>query len=594
MADEDFTLDKEVSLSSDILETLEELKENPLDLNSATYNELLQIPYITPLLATRIENYRKKKELFSNKDDLLQVAGFNKPLLEKIEPYITLKRKTLKIPKRKIQFRTTFSKKLPLEEDYEGDALKLSNKFRYEQGALLAGGGAFKDSYEKNYLDFYTLYGYYQGDSYSFIVGDYAIAIGEGLISGYPGFVFKSSGIIKGKEYFIRPYFSGFEDYSLRGAAVRKKLGKINSGLFVSYKREDATIEDGVVKTVTYETGYHRTKTEEEKKDRIKEKLVGGNLEYKNSNFQLSMTSLVAYFDRKVEPDLTHYYRFSGDKYGLVGVHTIYNMENLSFWSEFSRSLFSKATSFILGTSLTPRKTSITILYRDYSEKYYSPRAFSFCENEVRNERGFYTHVRMKLPARLYFTAYLDIFKRPYATYFNPLSTEGYGAFSSVEKRLGKTSIYLRYKRKEKNSHQWNGDNLKYERQNLRIGLESKIEKETIMKAIWEGTIYYVPYINLQDKGNIISFLLRTQITDNSRFETGIVFFETDSYYSRLYLFINDIPGSMNIKPFYGSGKDFYVLMKSKLVDNLRIYGKIEITQKEETEKFYSTGLEWR
>lgn len=594
LADEDFTLDKEVSLSSDILETLEELKGNPLDLNSATYNEFLQIPYITPLLATRIENYRKKKGPFSRKDDLLQIAGFNKPLLDKVEPYITVKAKALKIPKGKIQVRTTFSKKLPEKEGYTGDAIKLSNKLKYEQGPLMIGGGTYKDSYERNYLDFYTLYCYYQQDHYSIIIGDYAIAVGEGLISGYPGFVFKSSGIIKGKEYFIRPYFSGFEDYSLRGAALRKKLGSMNAGLFVSHKKEDATIEDGVVKTVKYETGYHRTETEEDKKDRIQEKLLGGNLEYKNSDFQLSMTSLVAYYHRKVEPDSTHYFRFCGDKYGVAGAHTVYNMENLSFWSEFSHSLFSQANGFILGTSFSPQKTSISILYRDYSEEYYSPRAFSFCENEVRNERGLYTYVRMKLPSRLYFSGYIDIFKRPYATYFNPLSTEGYGAFSSVEKRLGKTSIYLRYKRKEKNSHLWNGNNLKYERQNVRIGLESKLEKGTIMKAIWEGTIYYVPYINLQDKGNLISFLVRTQISDNSRFETGIVFFETDSYNSRLYLFINDIPGSMNIKPFYGSGKDFYVLMKSRLMDKLRIYGKVEIMQKEETEKLYSAGLEWR
>lgn len=593
LGSEDFSLDKEVSLPSDLLETLDKLKENPIDINSATYDELLQIPYITPLLAMRIEDYRKKKKVISYTKDLLKIAGFNKPLLRKISPYITLRMKRIK--RGAIRWKTIASNKYPLEEGYSGSSLKISNRIRYNDEHIAVGGAAYKDAYEKSYIDFYTLYCYIQKNDYGIIAGDYALDIGERLIVGYPGFIFKSSGIVKGREYFIRPYSSGFEDYSLRGCALSKDWKRLKSGFFVSDKKEDATIEDGVVKRVIYETPYHRSETEIEKKDKIRERLVGGFIGGGSERLRITATSLFAYYNKRVEPDSAHYYRFRGNRYGLAGVHAVYNMKNISLWSEFAYALFTKGSGIIIGATCTSNNTSVSFLYRDYTEKFYSPRAFSFCESEVRNERGFYTYVTSKLPQHFYFSGYIDIFNRQHPTYFNPLSTRGYEAFTSIEKRITMSNIYVRYKRKEKDNYQWEDKNLKYERQNLRLTIKTEIDKSVNFKALWEGMIFYVPYIGLQETGNLLSLSFKSAIFNEVVFESGLVFFQTDSYYSRIYLFLNDIPGFMYTRPFYGKGKDFYLLVKVRVLNNLRIYGRVEREEKEEkTERIFKIGLEWR
>lgn len=592
---EDFSLDGEVSLPSDILETIEQLKENPIDINSATYDELIQIPYITPLLAMRIEDYTKQNKLFNDTKDLLLIGGFNEPLLLKISPYITIKRRKISFEKGKIKWKTIWSKKSPAEEGYKGNPFKVSNKIQYRNSLITLGGSAYKDAYERSYFDFYTLYCYIQKDNHGIILGNYALDIGERLILGYPGFVFKSSGIVKGREYLIRPYTSGFEDFSFRGCAIKKEWKLLYSSLFVSDKKVDATIEDTVVKRIIYETGYHRSETEIEKKDRIQERLIGGIIGGGNERVRISTTSLFAKYDKTVEPDSSHYYRFSGKSYGLTGVHVVYNKSNLSLWSEYAFCHSTKGMGGILGVSCKPHNTTISMLFRNYGEKFYSPRAFSFCESEVRNEQGFYIYINSKLRNDFLISGYFDIFNRQHPTYFNPLSTKGYETFLSSEKRIMNSKLYVRYKRKEKNSYRWEGMSLRYERQNLRLSIDTDIDKRKKFRILWEGIIFYVPDLRLQEMGNLISLSFKSEIIKDALFESGIVFFETESYNSRIYLFINDIPGSMYTRSFFGKGFDFYVLIKGRVLDNLRVYGKVEMEKNDRIfNRIYKVGMEWR
>jgi hypothetical protein len=95
--------------------------------------------------------------------------------------------------------------------------------------------------------------------------------------------------------------------------------------------------------------------------------------------------------------------------------------------------------------------------------------------------------------------------------------------------------------------------------------------------------------------GNLFLVSYKSEIFDEVVLESGLVFFETDSYNSRIYLFLNDIPGSMYTKAFYGEGRNIYLLLKTRIFDNIRIYGRIERLDKEDnTDKIYKIGLEWR
>ncbi len=65
-------------------------KPFPINLNTATFNELIKIPGIGKVLAERILKYREEKQRFLSLEELREVKGIGAKTLEKIKPYLTL------------------------------------------------------------------------------------------------------------------------------------------------------------------------------------------------------------------------------------------------------------------------------------------------------------------------------------------------------------------------------------------------------------------------------------------------------------------------------------------------------------------------
>ncbi len=64
--------------------------EKPVDLNTATIEELQQIPEIGPATAKAIVNFRQKSGPFKRVEDLLAIPRISKAKLEKIRPYVKI------------------------------------------------------------------------------------------------------------------------------------------------------------------------------------------------------------------------------------------------------------------------------------------------------------------------------------------------------------------------------------------------------------------------------------------------------------------------------------------------------------------------
>jgi competence protein ComEA len=62
----------------------------PLDLNTATFEELRQLPGIGPTTAKAILRFREKSGPFRRVEDLLAIRGITTRKLEKLRPYVTV------------------------------------------------------------------------------------------------------------------------------------------------------------------------------------------------------------------------------------------------------------------------------------------------------------------------------------------------------------------------------------------------------------------------------------------------------------------------------------------------------------------------
>jgi comEA protein len=70
----------------------------PLDLNSATAEELQQLPGIGPSTAKAIVQFREKSGPFQRVEDLLVIHGISRARLEKLRPYVTIGKPPAKSP----------------------------------------------------------------------------------------------------------------------------------------------------------------------------------------------------------------------------------------------------------------------------------------------------------------------------------------------------------------------------------------------------------------------------------------------------------------------------------------------------------------
>lgn len=72
------------------------LPAKPIDLNTATVEELQQLPEIGPARAQAIVHFRERSGPFRRVEDLLAVRGISKRILEKIRPYVFVAKKEKK------------------------------------------------------------------------------------------------------------------------------------------------------------------------------------------------------------------------------------------------------------------------------------------------------------------------------------------------------------------------------------------------------------------------------------------------------------------------------------------------------------------
>jgi competence ComEA-like helix-hairpin-helix protein len=64
---------------------------SPVELNSATAEQLEQLPGIGPSTAQAIVEFREKSGPFQRPEDLLAIHGMSKAKFEKLRPYVTVK-----------------------------------------------------------------------------------------------------------------------------------------------------------------------------------------------------------------------------------------------------------------------------------------------------------------------------------------------------------------------------------------------------------------------------------------------------------------------------------------------------------------------
>jgi len=135
-------------------------------------------------------------------------------------------------------------------------------------------------------------------------------------------------------------------------------------------------------------------------------------------------------------------------------------------------------------------------------------------------------------------------------------------------KLSNKIEIILRYKIENKEiSDDRDGFKVQFNRQkqNARADFKMSLNKRLKFRTRFEYTFIKYPSLENEESGFLTFQDVQYKPSNNLSIYTRVIFFQTDSYNSRIYEFENDLRGVMSNAPLFGKGMKWYLLIKYSL-----------------------------
>jgi len=615
---------EESTENSEDFEVLQKYKDNPLDLNEATMENLEDFPWLTPVEAMRILKYRDKIGRFKSVNELEKVPGLDEDSYRKLLPFVRVVTAREKAKEEKAfplhgKFTTRYLASYPLPEEYYTKyyqwPIGIKNKLTLNYGTHFDGGVMFKRDYgEVEWNDAQKFY--FQVQNYwilkKIILGDFRIYSGQGLVF-YPSSPMKGGEIVKSakqKNKGIRPDLTGTENGYYEGVAIQlQPFRDMTVYGFYSHKKHTASVYDKytgdkltkdelddnfpIVTSFSFGTGDHKSVSDLEKKNILTRDLYGGKIDYNITEFfrigfVYSYSKFSIPFDSDVKND--YYYKFRGDKLSQAGFDfDLIFMKGMNLFGEFAISMFPKIDNpvtydpykdnisenkisygFVIGNIIDMKAAKVVLLYRRYQPDFYSFDNGGFQEFDDENEEGFMFGTKIKYNRETKFWGYIDIFRRFWRSYDNDMPPYGFEVYGKIEHKIFKKFKYfLQYKIEEKeiSKNPYDTGSEIYWVHNdwrLRNTFEWNPLKTIKFKIYYERAMTYIPAINIKYNSSLILSDIRYKMTSRMKIYVRNLYFDT-LYDAGIWEYENDIPEYMASNAYYGKGHRAYIMVSDKI-----------------------------
>lgn len=626
----------------DLTTYLEELYyyfDHPLSLNQASFEEFIKLRLLTDAQIMSIINYRKQYGDFLSVYELQAVDNLDELTIEMILPFMTTEnqveeklsiKELLKYGESDyfIRYERVLEQKegyIPKSDSvlaenpnkmYLGSPDKIYSRYRFQyQKQFSLGvtmekdpGEAFFTETQKQGFDFYSAHLFYQPNRLvkTVVVGDFQARYGQGLTL-WSGFNLSKTANVLGVRRVasgLKPYTSANETNFLRGAGISLQYKPFEMTFFTSYKSMDANIQvedtlfgEGSGITSFQTTGYHRTWSELENKNTIKQSVVGSAIEYTNAQLKIGLVGVYTHLSQPFMSSTQTYNSldFNGTHTATAGLNYLYFHHKISLFGETSLNQDGSISTLNgLQWHLDPR-LDVLLLYRYFNISKQSLYSASFGSSST-NEKGLYMGVKAKLNKWLNVSAYYDQYAHDWLKWLTDGPSHGNDVLVQFDAKINrKINMYFRYKYKwsERNSKE-DVDGISPQvniiKTNYRLHLSYQLSSQISLKS----RIEHVHFLFDTDASN--GLLLYQDVSYEFK-KTPIkltfryAIFDTDNYDTRIYAYENDLLYVFSIPSYYYQGIRFYSLIKYKFRKNLQFWVKYGVYSYANVSEI-SSGLE--
>lgn len=591
---------------SELFNDLVDMYEDPLNLNTATKEDLEKIPFLTDHQIEEILFYVYNNGPLLTIYELNAVKGLTPETIEQIIPFLKVepvKEQTKQTKRLRTEaiFRGQTTLQTPsgyrsvndsVTAPFLGSRERVYTRIRANYGnTLFAGFTMEKDPGEPAFtkqvpvMDF--LSGYLmlkpKGFFKKIIIGDYKASFGQGT-GLWTAMAFTKSSVatdIRRRATGIDKYSSVNESSFLRGIAAEIQIKSLRLTLLGSFKKIDGTISGFSGITSIRNDGYHRTLTELGYRKNVTEKIVGGIVSWQSNSLKIEAGQTFWKIDKPIIPSGIPYKLpyFSGDSlYTTFAGYTWFGRKLILF-GEIALQNFSNIATY-QGLTFSPGAgVHLAVSYRNYSKKCFFITANPFAESSVMNgESGIYTGLSFSPVKNLTLNSYFDVFWYKWLKYRTDAPSSGYELlFQGTYSFFSGLDLLLRYRNNSKQGNRLFYTSNDFPVSNRRLHSVRLNITYPISNSWWFSSRIEQTFFREEKGHSSNGFLLffdvkhtfaKTKLSGDIR----LTHFDTDDYYSKIYTWEPDLLYVFSVPSFSGKGLRFLFNMSYKPTKRIQFW----------------------
>ena len=594
--------DMEAADWEDTYDMLCELEQQPLNLNTATREELEALPFLSAHQVEDLIEYiyrygpmksmnelRMIKTLDPTQTELLRYFTFVED--ERVEPGFPRLSNILKYGRHETManVRVPFYQRKGDENGYIGYPYRHWLRYKMSYGDYVkagfvgsqdAGEPFFADKNKAGY-DFYSYYLQIRklGRIDNAVVGKYKLSTGMGLVLNNSFGLGKLAMLqqLGRNTNIVRPHSSRSQSGFFQGAAATVSLStQWRLTAFLSYRPLDATLnDDGTISTIVT-GGYHRTPTEMEKKNNSHAADAGTHIGYRQGGLHAGATVLYTHFDRQLCPNTkTLYRRYNAQGNNFMNVSADYGYLHPRFALNGEAAVNRDGALATINSLSLQAADGLTVmlLQRFFSYRYTALYARTMTEGgHVQNESAVYLGATWKPRPDLQLQAYTDYAYFAWARYQVSQASHAWDNLLSATYSRGTWTLTGRYRlhlRQRDNETKTALTNYTEHRGRLSLTQGSaRLTATTQADAVSTG----------DDWGYMLSETVGRQ-WHKLKASAGCGYFNTTGYASRLYVYERSPLYAFSFPAYFGEGMRLMLMVQSSPVSRLTLTAKLGLTR---------------
>lgn len=596
---------------------LEDLAANPININRAGLDDLLQVPGINLKIARAILDFRKTKP-FENREELLEVRGIGEATYQRMSPYVSTGgaesqfrdmyiRPGYWLANRKFDIFSRYQQNLQTRQGYKepdssggylGNPVKYYQRIRMTSNHLSLNLTQEKDPGEQ--VTGVTGFDYNSahlaltdnGKLKDLVIGDYSLSFGQGLALWTGGSFGKGrevTGTISKNERGVKPYTSAQETDFFRGVAAT--YGEtLEVTAFYSSRPRTASVISGDTTRFPSSSGFHRTENELDRKNNIDQMVAGGRARLDSRFGLIGVSGYYNSFSSYIAqgPSLSNQFDFEGSENSVLGVDYRGLIGNTFIFGEFARSQNGGYGGVGGVEAPIGEDTELALLYRYYKRDFQSFLASGFGESSSapQNEEGFYVGLRHNLTEKVTLSGYFDQYEFASPRFGTTQATGGFDMLGLAEVFFNsRLNVYVLLRNEIQDEEYVVVTDRGTEE--LQLGEEKRASIRTNFEYWVSPSVRLrsrVEFVRNKEAGGgwedgfLIYQDVRLQPFSDLRIDGRISLFDTDSFTTRVYQFESDLLYVLSNTVLYDRGQRAYIVVKYDATNFLDIWFKYGIT----------------